>query len=144
MNHGKRMKIGHLPDVCEGLAEANIVQWHVAAGDEIVADQIIVSVETAQALADIPSPRAGRIAALLAKVGDIIPTHAPLVEFSDGEEADTAVSETPLQKDNGSVVGQLSDQAVLRRENFIIGRHRHIEGRLQKTRERRSQRSHDI
>lgn len=143
------MKIFRLPDVGEGLAEANIVQWHVAVGDEVAADQIIVSVETAKAVVDIPSPRAGRITALLAKEGDIIPTHSALVEFADGEEA--VASSKPLaahedngSHDNGSVVGQLSRQTVTRRENFIIGRHRHTEGRLQKTRERRSQRSHDI
>lgn len=141
------MKIFRLPDVGEGLAEANIVQWHVAAGDEVAADQIIVSVETAKAVVDIPSPRAGRIAALLAKEGDIIPTHTPLVEFSDGDEEKitrSAESRENGRADNGSVVGELSQAAVVRRENFIIGRHRHTEGRLQKTRERRSQRSHDI
>ncbi len=141
------MKIFRLPDVGEGLAEASIVQWHVAPGDEIAADQILVSVETAKAVVDIPSPRAGRISALLAKVGDIIPTHAALVEFADGDEKENSPPTKHRENgaaDKGSVVGELSQQAVLRRENFIIGRHRHTEGRLQKTRERRSQRSHDI
>ncbi|MGH8493058.1 MAG: dihydrolipoamide acetyltransferase family protein [Moraxellaceae bacterium] len=152
------MKIFRLPDVGEGLAEASIVQWHVAAGDIVAADQIIVSVETAKAVVDIPSPRAGRISALLAKPGDIIPTHAALVEFADGEDPAHALRPVPPQtaaqgkstahgekgRDNGSVVGQLSDQDVLRRENFIIGRHRHTEARLQQTRTRRSQRNHDV
>lgn len=138
------MKIFRLPDVGEGLAEANIVQWHVAVGDDVAADQIIVSVETAKAVVDIPSPRAGRISALLAKEGDIIPTHAALVEFADGEEAPALSKPVTSRDDKGSVVGQLSQDTVTRRENFIIGRHRHTEGRLQKTRERRSQRSHDI
>lgn len=138
------MKIFRLPDVGEGLAEANIVQWHVVVGDMVAADQIIVSVETAKAVVDIPSPRAGQIKALLAKVGDTIPTHAPLLEFNDGEEPALAEKHEEARHDNGSVVGQLSQQTVTRRENFLIGRHRHIEGRLQKTRERRSQRSHEI
>jgi 2-oxoisovalerate dehydrogenase E2 component (dihydrolipoyl transacylase) len=141
------MKIFRLPDVGEGLAEASIVQWHVAPGDEIAADQILVSVETAKAVVDIPSPRAGRISALLVKVGEIMPTHAPLLEFADSDEKENSPHTTHHENgatDKGSVVGELSQQTVVRRENFIIGRHRHTEGRLQKTRERRSQRSHEV
>lgn len=139
------MKIFRLPDVGEALAEARIVQWHVAAGDAIAADQIIVSVQTAEAVVDIPSSRAGRITALLAGVGDSIASHAPLVEFVDGDDADTAhINARPEQKDHGSAVDQLASARVTRRENFIIGRHRHTEGRLQKTQERRSQRRHEV
>lgn len=137
------MRIFRLPDVGEGLAEASIVQWHVAPGDEVVADQILVSVETAKAVVDIPSPRAGRIAALLAAAGETVATEAPLVEFTEGEEesTSTAMEETEdSSQDNGTVVGQLSQQQVLRRENFIIGRHRHTEARMQQSQQRRSQR----
>ena len=55
-----------LPDLGEGLREAEIVAWHVAEGDHVVADQPLVSVETDKAVVEIPSPRAGRIARLLA------------------------------------------------------------------------------
>lgn len=134
------MRIFRLPDVGEGLAEASIVQWHVAAGDEVAADQILVSVETAKAVVDIPSPRAGRIAALLAEAGATVPTEAPLVEFTDGEEESTSAESESSPADNGTVVGQLSQQQVLRRENFIIGRHRHTEARMQQSQQRRSQR----
>lgn len=85
-----------LPDLGEGLREAEIVDWHVAAGDHVVADQPLVSVETEKAVVEIPSPRSGRILHLLAKLGDRIKVGAPLVEFEEGAHADV-----------GAVVGEL-------------------------------------
>lgn len=86
-----------LPDLGEGLPDAEIVGWHVAEGDHVVADQPLVSVETAKAVVEIPSPQAGRIAHLLAKLGDRVEVGAPLVEFEEGAHADT-----------GAVVGDLT------------------------------------
>ena len=80
------MKIFKLPDLGEGLQEAEIVQWHVGIGDEVAADQPMVSVETAKALVDIPAPYAGKIAKLFGKPGDIAHLGAPLVGF-EGEES---------------------------------------------------------
>jgi len=83
------MKIFKLPDLGEGLQEAEIVRWHVAVGDEVAADQPIVSVETAKALVDIPAPYAGRIARLFGQPGDIAHLGAPLIGF-EGEDAQQA------------------------------------------------------
>jgi pyruvate dehydrogenase E2 component (dihydrolipoamide acetyltransferase) len=58
------MKLFKLPDLGEGLQEAEIVEWRVAAGDHVVADQPLVAVETAKAIVDVPSPYSGRIATL--------------------------------------------------------------------------------
>src|SRR5512139_870803 len=80
------MKIFKLPDLGEGLQEAEIVQWHVAVGDTIAADQPMVSVETAKALVDIPAPYAGKVEKLFGKPGDIAHLGAPLVGF-EGDEA---------------------------------------------------------
>jgi len=90
------MTVFTLPDLGEGLREAEIVAWHVAAGDHVVADQPLVSVETEKAVVEIPSPRAGRIARLAAEVGQMVETGAPLVEFGDVPAADT-----------GTVVGEI-------------------------------------
>ncbi|MGN6319816.1 dihydrolipoamide acetyltransferase family protein [Trinickia sp.] len=91
------MNIFKLPDLGEGLQEAEIVQWHVKAGDEVKADQPIVSVETAKAIVDIPSPQAGRIAKLYGDKGDIVHLGAALVGFEGaGGQADT-----------GTVVGRM-------------------------------------
>jgi pyruvate dehydrogenase E2 component (dihydrolipoamide acetyltransferase) len=88
------MKIFKLPDLGEGLQEAEIVEWHVAVGDEIKADQPMVSVETAKALVDIPAPYAGKVVKLFGKAGDIAHLGAPLVGFEgedDKQESTTVV-----------------------------------------------------
>ncbi len=86
-----------LPDLGEGLQEAEIVAWHVAEGDHVVADQPLVSVETEKAVVEVPSPRSGRIARLLAKPGERVKVGAALVAFEDGAHADT-----------GAIVGELA------------------------------------
>src|SRR5512135_778830 len=78
------MKTFNLPDLGEGLQEAEIVSWHVKEGDTVKVDQPLVSVETAKAVVDVPSPYAGRIAKLHWKDGDIVPTHSALVDFDIG------------------------------------------------------------
>lgn len=91
------MKIFKLPDLGEGLQEAEIVKWHVAAGDKVETDQVMVSVETAKAIVDIPAPYAGRIMKLYGEPGEIAHIGAPLVAF-EGEGG---------EKDSGTVVGQI-------------------------------------
>ena len=71
----------NLPDLGEGLPEADIVAWHVAEGDQVVIDQPMLSVETAKAIVEVPSPYTGRIVRLHAKTGDTVQTGRPLVEF---------------------------------------------------------------
>ena len=61
-----------LPDLGEGLRDAEIVQWHVAPGDHVVADQPLVSVETDKAVVEIPAPHSGHIATLGAAQGERI------------------------------------------------------------------------
>ncbi len=53
------MRTFKLPDLGEGLSEAEIVNWHVSAGDRVVADQPLVSVETDKAVVEVPSPLHG-------------------------------------------------------------------------------------
>src|SRR5919198_6666673 len=88
-----------LPDLGEGLEEAEIVAWYVNPGDNVVVDQPLVSVETDKAVVEVPSPRSGRIARLFGGKGDLIKVGAPLVEFAEGTEPDT-----------GTVVGELAPQ----------------------------------
>jgi pyruvate dehydrogenase E2 component (dihydrolipoamide acetyltransferase) len=88
------MKIFKLPDLGEGLQEAEIVKWHIKVGEEIRADQPMVSVETAKAVVDIPAPYFGKVARLYGNVGDIAHIGAPLVGFegeSDARDAGTVV-----------------------------------------------------
>ncbi len=90
-----------LPDLGEGLQEAELVTWHVGEGDHVVADQPLVSVETEKAVVEVPSPQSGRIARLFAKPGDRVKVGAPLVEFDEAARADT-----------GTVVGELAPAAA--------------------------------
>ena len=62
------MKIFYLPDLGEGLAEAEIREWYVKVGDHVKVDQPLVSMETAKAVVDVPSPYDGEIATLHRKI----------------------------------------------------------------------------
>ena len=73
-----------LPDLGEGLAEAEIVAWHVKPGDHVVVDQPMVSVETAKAVVEVPVPFSGIVTALHGDVGDVLATGSPLVDFDSG------------------------------------------------------------
>jgi 2-oxoisovalerate dehydrogenase E2 component (dihydrolipoyl transacylase) len=86
-----------LPDLGEGLQEAELVAWHVGEGDHVVADQPLVSVETEKAVVEVPSPQSGRISRLFAKPGERVKVGAPLVEFDEGARGDT-----------GTIVGELA------------------------------------
>lgn len=68
-----------LPDVGEGLTEADIVSWHVKPGDTVEINQIIVEIETAKAVVELPSPWAGTVSALLAAEGDTVDVGTPIV-----------------------------------------------------------------
>ncbi len=85
----------NLPDLGEGLTEAEIHQWHVKEGDTVEPDQILVSMETAKAVVDVPAPHAGKIAKLHGAVGDIIQTHGLLIEFEQEDQTHKPV-ETPV------------------------------------------------
>ncbi len=71
----------NLPDLGEGLPEAEIVSWHVNEGERVEVDQPLLSVETAKAVVDVPSPYSGTIVRLYAKAGDTVQTGRPLVDF---------------------------------------------------------------
>ena len=93
------MKIFKLPDLGEGLQEAEIVQWHITAGDTVKTDQPMVSVETAKAIVDIPAPYDGKVSRLYGNPGDIAHTGAPLVAFEgEGEDAGTVVGQVEVAK----------------------------------------------
>ena len=85
------MKIFNLPDLGEGLPDAEIVEWHVKEGETVKEDQPMVSMETAKAVVDVPCPYSGVITKLHGQPGDVIDTGAVLVEF-DGAQASAAVS----------------------------------------------------
>ena len=68
-----------LPDVGEGLTEANIVGWHVKPGDQVEVNQIIVEIETAKAVVELPSPWDGTVARLLVEEGQTVDVGTPII-----------------------------------------------------------------
>ena len=91
------MKTFCLPDLGEGLQEAEIVAWHVGEGSRVVLDQPLLSVETAKAIVDVPAPFAGLVMRCHAGVGDIVPLGAPLVDIDEDAGCN----------DSGTVVGHV-------------------------------------
>ncbi len=69
----------HLPDVGEGLTEAEIVQWHVAPGDDVAVNDVLVEIETAKSLVELPSPFAGKVGELLVAEGDTVNVGAAII-----------------------------------------------------------------
>ncbi|HTX83765.1 MAG TPA: dihydrolipoamide acetyltransferase family protein [Streptosporangiaceae bacterium] len=73
-----------LPDVGEGLTEADIVRWHVKPGDTIAVNQIIVEIETAKAVVELPSPYEGTVASLLVPEGQTADVGTPIISVQVG------------------------------------------------------------
>ena len=73
-----------LPDVGEGLVEAEIVTWKVKVGDVVTLNQPLVDIETAKATVELPSPYQGTVVALHGNVGDVMEVHQPLITFDVG------------------------------------------------------------
>jgi len=69
-----------LPDVGEGLTEAEIVQWRVKVGDTVAINDVLVEIETAKSLVELPSPFAGVIVALLAAEGETVPVGTAIIQ----------------------------------------------------------------
>lgn len=84
-----------LPDVGEGLVEAEIVTWKVSVGDVVALNQPLVDIETAKATVELPSPYAGTVVKLHGNVGDVMEVHKPLITFDvGGTGAPAAVTTT--------------------------------------------------
>src|SRR5579862_6961141 len=75
-----------LPDVGEGLTEADIVAWHVKPGDRVEVNQIIVEIETAKAVVELPSPWDGTVARLLAEEGQTVDVGVPIIVVDTSTE----------------------------------------------------------
>lgn len=100
-----------LPDIGEGLTEAEIVRWLVGVGDEVESDQPIVEVETDKAVVEIPSPFAGVVVSLGGDEGDVIEVGEVLVTIGEPGEAPVEREEEPARSEPEPIVGTLSDEA---------------------------------
>lgn len=97
-----------LPDLGEGLPEAEIVQWHVAPGDEVALNQTLAEVETAKAVVELPSPYAGVVAQVQHREGDVVAVGDLLVSFD--VSSDDAPSSPEASRESRVVsVGDVAD-----------------------------------
>ncbi|WP_243226361.1 dihydrolipoamide acetyltransferase family protein [Microbacterium sp. CIAB417] len=88
----------HLPDVGEGLTDAEIVTWHVKSGDTVAVNDVIVEIETAKSLVELPSPFAGVVGEVLVEEGQTVDVGAPIITISDAAAPASAV---PVPGDPG-------------------------------------------
>ncbi len=79
-----------LPDVGEGLTEAEIVSWKVKEGDTVEINEIICEIETAKSIVELPSPFAGTVQKLMVAEGDMVDVGTPIIAIGDGAEAPSA------------------------------------------------------
>jgi len=100
-----------LPDIGEGLTEAEIVRWLVAVGETVAADQPIVEVETDKAVVEIPSPYAGTVLSHGGAEGDVIGVGEVLVVIGDAGEAESAPPEEKVAGEPAPIVGTLGEEA---------------------------------
>ncbi|MHB8448304.1 MAG: dihydrolipoamide acetyltransferase family protein [Rudaea sp.] len=141
------VKTFHLPDLGEGLPDATIVEWLVNEGDSIKLDAPLVSMETAKAVVEVPSPYTGKVLKMHGKAGDVIDTGAALAEFEldpnakqraenaagGHQHAPAAAEKKPapkaadeiveLREDEGTVVGAMvsSNQVIVEQAASVGG-----------------------
>lgn len=89
------MFVFELPEIGEGVVEGEVVRWLVAVGDRIAVDQPICEIMTDKATVEISSPKAGRVARLHGRPGDVVKVHSPLVEIDLGAGAEAPKVEAP-------------------------------------------------
>lgn len=115
------MKKFNLPDLGEGLAESEIVKWHVNVGDMVEVDQVILTVETAKATVDVPAPYSGRIVSRHGEEGDIVNIGVLLLEIDESGTEHQAVEKRETA-DAATVVGNVSQKAQnVNIDDFWVG-----------------------
>ncbi len=96
-NTTQTAQVFRLPDVGEGLTEAEIVAWHVAAGDTVTVNQVLCEIETAKSIVELPSPFEGTVATLLAAIGDTVPVGEAIIEVTSLETESEAGAHAATQ-----------------------------------------------
>ena len=126
-NETSMSDIFNLPDLGEGLPDAEIVRWLVAEGDTLTLDQPMVEMETAKAVVEVPSPFAATVIKLHGQAGDVIEVGAPLVSFGDATSSSSASTTDKTEEivkpaDAATVVGavQVGNKIVSESANAVI------------------------
>jgi 2-oxoisovalerate dehydrogenase E2 component (dihydrolipoyl transacylase) len=98
-----------LPDVGEGLTEADIVRWHVKPGDTVTVNQIIVEIETAKAVVELPSPYAGTVTSLLVPEGQTADVGTPIIAVDTSPDGSGQAGATPPEAQAQREISQMED-----------------------------------
>ncbi len=109
-----------LPDVGEGLTEAEIVKWHVAPGDTVTVNQTIVEIETAKAVVELPCPFEGTVAELLVAEGQTVEVGTPIISVRTGDAPAAPEPAAPAEQ-NGQAVKAEQDGTAEKREPVLVG-----------------------
>ncbi|GAB4196707.1 MAG: hypothetical protein Tsb002_30220 [Wenzhouxiangellaceae bacterium] len=120
------MKVFNLPDLGEGLPDAEIVEWLVKEGDQVTVDQPMVSMETAKAVVEVPSPYTGRVVKLYGQAGDVIEVDKPLISFevdgdAGGDESSDEASATAETAASTAAAPDADDDAEASEERADTG-----------------------
>jgi pyruvate dehydrogenase E2 component (dihydrolipoamide acetyltransferase) len=93
-----------LPDVGEGLTEAEIVRWMVKPGDTVAINDVLVEIETAKSLVELPSPFAGTVSEILVEEGTTVEVGSPIIRVSGGDVPPAPAPERDLEADTASSI----------------------------------------
>ncbi|MEI7054994.1 dihydrolipoamide acetyltransferase family protein [Nocardioides sp. CCNWLW239] len=120
-----------LPDVGEGLTEAEIVEWHVAVGDVIKVNDPVCDIETAKSVVELPSPYAGVVQELLVEVGTEVQVGTPIIRIGDPVEASAPSPEASAPPAETSAPEQEAEQPLTlvgygSKEDAVVRRNRTV------------------
>jgi len=93
-----------MPDVGEGLTEAEVVTWNVGPGDTVTVNQILCEIETAKAAVELPSPYAGTVGKLLVEPGQTVAVGSPIIAIETAEATPAPVA--PVAEETGAKIGE--------------------------------------
>jgi 2-oxoisovalerate dehydrogenase E2 component (dihydrolipoyl transacylase) len=110
-----------LPDVGEGLTEADIVSWRVKPGDVITVNQVIVEIETAKSLVELPSPWAGTVAALLVEEGQTVDVGTPIIAIDAGDRSGGAPAEPAKPAAAAAPAPPAQEPSTSERQPVLVG-----------------------
>ncbi len=110
-----------LPDLGEGLEDAEVVTWHVAEGDRVELNQTLVEVNTAKALVEIPAPWEGVIEKLHAAEGDVVNVGAPLVSIRVAGSPPVSMSAVADEPDVAESEAEAGDEVKPKRRAVLVG-----------------------
>ena len=108
-----------LPDVGEGLTEADIVRWHVKPGDQVIVNQIIVEIETAKAVVELPSPYEGVVASLLVPEGQTADVGTPIISVNVGADASAGPPEAAIPAEAVIPAEARAQRAISETEDLV-------------------------